>query len=87
MLIERSAGKRVDQKNDEIYHTTFDMPSDHAIRDRLVVPQKYTEADIKQRLVLYNRNLQGIKDCLASHSKVFNVDQPKGDVYNQGLKF
>lgn len=85
VLIERAAGKRIDQKTEDIYHTTFDMPLDTAIRDRLKVPSNYTEAEIKQRLVFYNRNLQGLHHCLISNSKEFNVDQPKGDVYNQGL--
>lgn len=87
VLVERAAGKRIDQKTEDIYHTTFDMPLDPAVRDRLKVPLNYTEADIRQRLVVYNRHFQGLHQCLSSNSKEFNVDQPKGDVYNQVLEF
>jgi hypothetical protein len=60
------------------------MPSENGIRERLKVPLNYTEADIRQRLTVYHRHLQGLSDCLAANCKIFNVDQPKGDVFHQG---
>jgi adenylate kinase len=63
------------------------MPSDNAVRERLVVPQHYTEQDILNQLVVYHRNIGGIEECFRANSYKFNVDQPKGDVFHQGLNF
>lgn len=87
VLIERSAGKRVDQKTEEIYHTTFDMPNENSIKERLKVPLNYTEDDIRKRLQVYHRHYQGVADCLKASTKSFNVDQPKGDIFNQGTLY
>lgn len=83
VLIERAAGKRVDTKTGEIYHTTFDWPNDNTIQQRLVTPSNNTEQDIINRLVVFHRYAEGIQCCFESTIKIINVDQPKGDVFNQ----
>jgi len=83
MLIERAAGKRVDPKTGDIYHTTFDWPTENNIHQRLIVPPHNTEEDLVNRLMEYNRNIGAIQDSLKATVKVVNVDQPKGDVFNQ----
>ncbi|CAF0826696.1 unnamed protein product [Brachionus calyciflorus] len=87
MLLERAAGKRVDPKNGDIYHTTFDWPQEQTIQNRLVIPEKYTEEHLVQSLMVYNRHIEGVLDCLKATTKKINVDQPKGDVFNQILDF
>ena len=82
MLIERAAGKRVDPKTHEIYHTTFDWPSDILVQQRLVAPDNYREEDLVSALMNYNRNIAGLQECLKANSKSVNVDQPKGDAFN-----
>ncbi len=86
VLIERAAGKRVDSKTGEIYHTTFDWPNDNTIQQRLVTPANNTEQDIVHRLVAYHRYAESIQSCFQSTLKTINVDQPKGDVFNQSKK-
>jgi adenylate kinase len=83
MLIERAAGKRIDPKTGDIYHTTFDWPTENNIHQRLVVSPHNTEEDLVNRLMEYNRNIGAIQDSLKATVKVVNVDQPKGDVFNQ----
>jgi adenylate kinase len=87
MLIERGAGKRVDPKTGEIYHTTFDWPNENTVQQRLVIPAQNTEQDIVDRLITYKRHIDGVLDTLKATSKTINVDQPKGDVFNQILEF
>jgi len=87
VLIERAAGKRVDTKNGDIYHTTFDWPSDNSIQQRLITPDNNTEQDLINRLVVYHRHIDGIQNCLDASNKIINVDQPKGDVFNQIFDF
>ena len=83
MLIERAAGKRVDPKTGDIFHTTFDWPTESVVHQRLVVPDNNREEDLVNRLMEYNRNTGSIQDSLKATTKVINVDQPKGDVFNQ----
>ena len=71
----------------DIYHTTFDWPSDSHVQKRLVVPSDNKEINIVNRLMIYNRHIAGIKDSLKASSKQINVDQPKGDVFNSVLDF
>lgn len=37
--------------------------------------------------MIYNRHIGGITDCLKANSRTINVDQPKGDVFNQSSMF
>ena len=83
VLIERAAGKRIDPKTGDVYHTTFDWPVENVVQQRLVVPENNTEEDLVNRLVVYHRNIGGIEDSLKSNLKTINADQPKGDVMNQ----
>ena len=55
------------------------------IQNRLIVPEKNTEEDLVNRLIIYNRHIGGLMECLKATSKVINVDQPKGDVFNQSI--
>lgn len=87
VLIERAAGKRVDEKTGEIYHTTFDWPNDNTIQQRLKTPENNTEQDLINRLVVFHRHIEGVQSCLNATLKKINVDQPKGDVFNQILDY
>lgn len=87
VLIERAAGKRVDENTGEIYHTTFDWPNDNMIQQRLKTPENNTEQDLINRLVVYHRHIEGVQTCLQATLKAINVDQPKGDVFNQILDY
>jgi hypothetical protein len=44
----------------DIYHTTFEWPTDLSIQQRLITPEKNTEEDLVNRLMIYNRNIGGI---------------------------
>ena len=70
-------------KKQDIYHTTFDWPADNTTQQRLVVPANNTEQNLIDRLVGYHRHVEGIQNSLQASLKVINVDQPKGDVFNQ----
>jgi len=48
-----------------------------------VVPDNNTEQDIINRLIVYHRHIDGVQSCFQASLKTINVDQPKGDVFNQ----
>jgi adenylate kinase len=75
------------KKNTDIYHTTFDWPNDIDLQKRLIVPKENSEEKLLERLVVYNRHIDGIKDSLKANLKQINADQPKGDVFNQSKFF
>ncbi|XP_071947140.1 adenylate kinase 8-like [Antedon mediterranea] len=84
VLIERQMGKRVDPQTGDVYHTTFDYPSNSEVEKRLVEPPEgCTEAEMTQRLVLYHRHIDGLRRCYHKFTKVINADQPKADVFSQ----
>jgi len=87
VLIERAAGKRVDTKTGDVYHTTFDWPGNPEVQERLEEPAGLSEESVVKRLVLYHRHLHGILRCYGQVTRAINADQPKADVFSQALSF
>ncbi|KAK7496967.1 hypothetical protein BaRGS_00011703 [Batillaria attramentaria] len=88
VLIERAAGKRVDPKTGDVYHTTFDWPSANAeLVSRLVEVPGQSEPEMVARLVEYHRHIDSILRCYSAAIKTINADQPKADVFSQVLAF
>ncbi|KAL8174716.1 UNVERIFIED_CONTAM: Adenylate kinase 8 [Gekko kuhli] len=85
VLIERNLGKRVDIFTGEVYHTTFDWPSDEAIQKRLKAPEGISEVETTRRLLEYHRNFPGILQSFEKPMKLINADQPCADVFSQVL--
>ncbi|XP_033099160.1 adenylate kinase 8-like [Anneissia japonica] len=84
VLIERQMGKRVDPETQDVYHTTFDYPSNPEVEKRLIEPPEgCTEDEMTERLVLYHRHADGLKQCYQKFAKTINADQPKADVFSQ----
>lgn len=87
VLIERAAGKRVDTKTGDVYHTTFDWPGNPEVQERLEEPDGLSEEAMVQKLVLYHRHIAGILGCYEQVVKPVNADQPKADVFSQAFSF
>ncbi|CAL1545587.1 unnamed protein product [Lymnaea stagnalis] len=87
VLVERAAGKRIDKKTGDVYHTTFDWPGNPEVQYRLKEPKGYKEEDMVNKLVVYHRHIDGILRCYEQVVKKVNADQPKADVYSQALSF
>lgn len=87
VLVERAAGKRIDTKTGDVYHTTFDWPGNPEVQERLEEPEGQSEEAMVQRLVLYHRHLHGILRCYNQVVKTVNADQPKADVFSQAFSF
>jgi len=63
----------------------FDYPSDSSVNSRLVEPPNYSQDEIVARLVHYHRHIGGITDAYKTVFKTVNADQPKSDVFSQGM--
>ncbi|PVD22287.1 hypothetical protein C0Q70_18096 [Pomacea canaliculata] len=87
VLIERAAGKRIDPKTGDVYHTTFDWPNATDIQARLEEGPGQSEPEMVDKLVKYHRNADGILRCYNSVIKVINADQPKADVFSHVMVF
>lgn len=87
VLIERVMGKRIDPETGDVYHSTFDPPSDLTVVQRLVPDSKSSEKVMIQRLMEYHRHIDGILMCFEKIHKSINVDQPKADVFSQVLSY
>lgn len=68
----------------EIYHTTFDWPSESEIQNRLIVPGDISEMETARKLLEYHRNIIRILPAYLKILKVINADQPCVDVFYQG---
>ena len=68
----------------DVYHTTFDMPSDQEVASRLEEVQGYDEETLVENLVIYHRHIDGIIQAYTQIHKTINADQPKADVFSQG---
>jgi adenylate kinase len=68
----------------DVYHTTFDMPSNSEVAGRLEEPAGNSEEEVVEALVQYHRDIQGLLLCYHDH-KLINADQPKADVFSQGM--
>ncbi|KAM6169418.1 adenylate kinase 8 isoform 2-T2 [Rhynchocyon petersi] len=87
VLIERNVGKRIDPQTGEIYHTTFDWPSDSDIQNRLVTPEGISELETARKLLEYHRNIVKIMPSYPKILKVISSDQPCVDVFYQALTY
>ncbi|XP_005108850.1 adenylate kinase 8 [Aplysia californica] len=87
VLIERAAGKRIDTKTGDVYHTTFDWPGNPEVQERLEEPEGLSEEAMVNKLVLYHRHIDGILRCYDQVVRTVNADQPKADVYSQAFSF
>uniref|UniRef100_A0A8D0BMU3 Nucleoside-diphosphate kinase n=1 Tax=Salvator merianae TaxID=96440 RepID=A0A8D0BMU3_SALMN len=85
VLIERNLGKRVDVVTGEVYHTTFDWPTDEQVSLRLELPKGISELETSRRLVEYHQNYPGILLSFGKSVKFINADQPFADVFSQVL--
>ncbi|NXE09418.1 KAD8 kinase, partial [Lophotis ruficrista] len=87
VLIERNTGKRLDPLTEEVYHTTFDWPSDPLVQQRLVKPEDLSEHEVSKKLMEYHRNFPGIFQIYQKVLKSINADQPSMDVLSQVLTY
>ncbi|XP_073909021.1 adenylate kinase 8 isoform X8 [Castor canadensis] len=87
VLIERNLGKRIDPQTGEIYHTTFDWPSDPDVQNRLVEPAGISELETAQKLLDYHRNIIRILPSYPKILKTISADQPCVDVFYQALTY
>ncbi|XP_035197658.1 adenylate kinase 8 isoform X3 [Oxyura jamaicensis] len=87
VLIERNSGKRLDPFTEEVYHTTFDWPSDPVIQQRLVKPEDLSEQEMSKKLLEYHRNFPGVFQIYQKVLKSVNADQPCMDVLSQALTY
>ncbi|XP_044875440.1 adenylate kinase 8-like [Mauremys mutica] len=87
VLVERNLGKRLDPVSAEVYHTTFDWPTDPTVEQRLVQPDGCSEQATAKRLLEYHRNIQGIFQSYRGNLRTVNADQPCADVFSQVLTF
>ncbi|POI26693.1 hypothetical protein CIB84_009557, partial [Bambusicola thoracicus] len=69
----------------EVYHTTFDWPSDVQIQQRLVKPD-LSEEEMSKQLLEYHRNFPGVFQIYQKILRSINADQPCVDVISQGLR-
>ncbi|XP_064324870.1 adenylate kinase 8 isoform X2 [Phalacrocorax carbo] len=83
VLIERNSGKRLDPFTEEVYHTTFDWPSDLLVQQRLVKPEDLSEEEMSKKLLKYHRNFPEVFQIYQKVLKSINADQPSMDVLSQ----
>lgn len=69
----------------DIYHTTFDWPSSNDIASRLQEVEGNSEDCVIEKLVDYHRHIDGIIAGYSKTHKSINADQPKADVFSQGV--
>ncbi|NWU15401.1 KAD8 kinase, partial [Cephalopterus ornatus] len=64
----------------EVYHTTFDWPSDPLVQQRLVKPDDLSEQEVSKKLLEYHRNFPELFQIYQKVLKSINADQPSVDV-------
>ena len=69
----------------DIYHSTFDWPTSASVASRLEETVGTSEKEMVERLVAYHRNIVGVRSFYQHIVKEINADQPKSDVFSQGL--
>ncbi|XP_067398001.1 adenylate kinase 8 isoform X2 [Emydura macquarii macquarii] len=87
VLIERNLGKRIDPSTKEVYHTTFDWPSDPLVQQRLVEAEGISEQETSKHLLEYHRNFPKVFQIYQRILKLINADQPCADVFSQALTY
>jgi adenylate kinase len=61
ILVERVVGRRTDPETGDIYHLTFNPPTDPEVEARLVQRSDDTEEKVKVRLEQYHANVAAVK--------------------------
>ena len=61
------------------------MPSNSDVAGRLAEVPGNTEEEVVERLVVYHRHIDGLLSCYKDY-KIINADQPKADVFSQGMQ-
>jgi len=69
----------------DIFHVTFDWPSSAAVASRLEETVGTSEKEMVDRLLAHHRNIVGVRAFYQHILKEINADQPKSDVFSQGL--
>ncbi|XP_043914567.1 adenylate kinase 8 isoform X2 [Protopterus annectens] len=87
VLIERNLGKRIDPYSGDVYHTTFEWPSDPNVQKQLVKPDNISEKETAKELLAYRRHYHGIFNTYNNICKTINADQPCIDVFSQVLTY
>ncbi|XP_039514337.1 adenylate kinase 8 isoform X2 [Pimephales promelas] len=88
VLIERSAGKRIDPVSGDVYHVTFMWPESEEVAQRLETPKTLMPADlIAKKLQKYHTEAHALRRTYHSCLKTINADQPHVDVYSQVLNY
>ncbi|XP_075255020.1 adenylate kinase 8-like [Convolutriloba macropyga] len=84
VVMERAKGKRVDPETGNIYHITFDYPSDVDTEKRLISPPNCEKEDyLVDQLIKYHRNSGALETSYEPFFSQVNADQPKADVMMQ----
>lgn len=68
----------------EVFHTTFNWPSDPLVQQRLVKPEDLSEQEVSKKLLEYHRKFPEIFHIYQKVLKSINADQPSVDVLSQG---
>ncbi|GAB1600937.1 adenylate kinase 8-like, partial [Argonauta hians] len=87
VLVERAAGKRIDKRNEDIYHITFDWPINPSVKPYLAEVPGCSEQEIVRQYVKYQHKLPGLIDRFKKNYKKINADQPKADILSSALAF
>ena len=69
----------------DIFHVTYDMPANRIIADRLLPVVGNDAASIAARMAYFRRNIPGINDAYRGVAKTINADQPKADIFSEGM--
>ncbi|NWI80227.1 KAD8 kinase, partial [Dryoscopus gambensis] len=64
----------------EVFHTTFNWPSDPLVQQRLVKPEDLSEQEVSKKLLEYHRKSPEIFHIYQKVLKSINADQPSVDV-------
>ncbi|NXS78129.1 KAD8 kinase, partial [Erpornis zantholeuca] len=64
----------------EVFHTTFNWPSDPVVQERLVKPEDLSEQEVSKKLLEYHRKFPEIFHIYQKVLKSINADQPSVDV-------
>lgn len=60
------------------------MPLSSPVASRLEAADGCSADEMVKKLVVYHRNINGLKSCFEHVLKTVNADQPKADVFMQG---
>lgn len=82
-LIARVVGRRSDPETGDIYHMTFNPPTDPEVEARLVQRSDDTEEKVKVRLEQYHANVDAVKGSYTDISvEIDGVGKPT-EVFSQ----